>query len=257
MTQRCADLFKSTHSNRARLLAPTALAGALLLRNVAFAGAQATISADVMLEQAATAMAELDSFSFELTTLEGETVFLEEITLKNVSGAVLRPNTFTAAAEFDLIIATLDLTIISANGKLWFTDPFGDGDTYQEIDLADMGEFDPTVVINPDRLLIPALSIVQSATIAGTEQLEDGTETTRIDGTVNLADVVSGSGTPTPDELGFTFPEEVPFSVWIDDDSLVHRIEVTGPILPGEADSIIRRVDLFGFNEPVDIQLPN
>jgi hypothetical protein len=48
----------------------------------------------------------------------------------------------------------------------------------------------------------------------------------------------------------------MPFAAWIDTERLVRRVELTGAILEGEADDIIRRVDLSAFNEPVDIQAP-
>ncbi len=258
MPQRRAEFFATSLSSRARLLAPAALAITALAGGRASTKAQdATPAVDSLLEDAVTAMSALDSFSFELTTLEGETQFVEGITLTNVSGAVQRPDNFTATAEVELVIASLKLTIISADRRLWFTDPFGDGDTYIEIDLGGFGEFDPTVVINPDRLLLPALALVDTPTLVGEETLEDGTITNRIDGTVNLAAVVSLESTPEAESLPFELPEAVPFSVWIDADSLVRRIQVIGSILPGESDAIVRRVDLFEFNEPVDILPPD
>jgi hypothetical protein len=255
VTQRCAGYPDTLISNRARLLAPAAVATAFMLWPRAGA-TQGTPEAETLLETAVRAMSELESFSFVLTTLEGETRFIEGITLKDVAGSVERPASFTATAEVDLILATLEFTIISIDGRLWFTNPLGDGETFEEIDFGGMGEFDPTVIINPDRLLIPALSTIESPVIAGEETLEDGVMATRVNGTVNLAEVAGVAGTPVSNDLGFSFPESVPFSVWIDADSLVRRIEVTGPILPEEPDGIIRRVDLFGFNEDVDIVAP-
>jgi hypothetical protein len=255
MTQRSAVYHDMLISNRARLLAPAALATAFMLRPT-FAAAQAPTEVEALLESAVSAMSELDSFSFTLTTLNGETQFVEGITLQEIAGAVERPASFTATAEVDLIIATLEFTIISVDGRLWFTNPLGDGETFEEIDLSELTDFDPTVVINPDRLLIPALSTIESPVLVGEEELEDGVRANRIDGTVNLAKVAGLDATPVANDLGFTLPELVPFSVWIDADSLVRRIEVTGPILPEEADDIVRRVDIFGFNEEVDIQAP-
>lgn len=209
-----------------------------------------------MLEAAVVAMSKLNSFSFTLTTREGETQFIEGIILQGVTGSVERPASFTATAEVDLILATIEFTIISVDGRVWFTNPLGDADTFEEIDLGEMSGFDPTVVINPDRLLIPALSTIESPILVGEEELEDGVRANRIDGTVNLAKVAGVDATPVANDIGFTLPELVPFSVWIDADSLVRRIEVTGPILPEEDEGIVRRVDIFGFNEEVDIQAP-
>lgn len=256
MTQRSANLFFTPVSARTRVVAPVAFAAALIAGGRANVFAQATPTVESLLESSVTAMAGLDSFAFTITTLNGETQFVEGITLKDLSGAVERPDRFMGTATVELIVASLKLTIISADGRLWFTDPFGDGDTYQEIDLGGLDGFDPTVVINPDRLLLPALSLVESPTLVGEETLEDGTVASRIDGIVNLAQVTGLAGTQEAEELGLTLPEQMPFSVWIDGESLVRRIEATGPILPAESDSIIRRVDLYDFNVPADIQPP-
>lgn len=257
MTQRRADRPITLISSRARFLAPAAIASAMLVRRGITVSAQATATPDSLLESAIVAMSELDSFAFHLTTHGGETLFMEGISLNEVTGSVERPNRFTATAEVSLIIATIELTMISADGRLWFTDPFGAAGSWQEIPLSDFADVDPTVVINPDRLLIPALSIIENPTVLGEEELEPGVVATRIDGTVDLSTVTGITGTPAAGEFGFSLPDQMPFSVWIDGESLVRRIEVSGPILPLESDSIVRRVDIFGFNEPVDIQPPS
>ena len=257
MTQRRGSQPATLISNRARLLAPAAIATALFARGAFASAAQGSDSPDSLLESAVIAMTELDSFSFHMTTREGETRFFEGIALKEVTGSVQRPNLFRADAKVDLMLATITLTMISADGRLWFTDPFGSRDTWREVPLDEFDEIDPTVVINPDRLLLPALSLIAEPMLSGEEDLDEGARAKRIDGSVDLRAVTGLSGSTAEDEFGFSLPEGVPFSVWIDSDSLVRRIEVSGPILPLEPDSIVRRVDLFGFNEPVDIQPPN
>ena len=45
--------------------------------------------------------------------------------------------------------------------------------------------------------------------------------------------------------------------MWVGvDDPLVHRIELGGPIAAGEAETILRRLELSRFNEDVDIVPP-
>jgi len=247
-------------SSRARLLVPAGLAAAFLFRGaLGQSSAQETQDAQALLAEAAGKVAALDSFAFALTTQNGETQFVEGITLQGVTGAVKRPDSFMAEAEVDLMLATITIKMISVGGRLWFTNPLEGEDAYQEIDLSGAGETDPTVLINPDRLILPALETVVDPVIAGTESL-DGIETTRVTGTVDLSQVVRGSATPEADagsgEGLINLPTSMPFAAWIDSEHLVRRVELTGPILQGEAGDIIRRVDLSAFNEPVDIQPP-
>jgi hypothetical protein len=251
------DLNRSV-SSRARLLAPAGLAAAFLFRGaLERTFAQDAQDAQALLSEAAANVAALESFAFALSTQNGETQFIEGITLQSITGAVKRPDSFYAEAEVDLILAKITIKMLSVDGRLWFTNPLEGGDAYTEIDLSGAGEVDPTVLINPDRLILPALETVVNPVIAGTESL-DGIETTRVEGTVDLSQVVNVSATPEAGEAGgfFTLPASMPFAAWIDTERLVRRVELTGAILEGEADDIIRRVDLSAFNEPVDIQAP-
>jgi hypothetical protein len=256
------DLDRSV-SHRARLLAPAGLAAAFLFRGALQpGGAQETQDAQALLTEAANNVAALETFAFALTTQNGETQFIEGITLQSVTGAVKRPDSFMAEAEVDLMLAKITIKMLSVGGRLWFTNPMSDSEEYQEIDLSGMGETDPTVLINPDRLILPALQTVVDPVIAGTESL-DGVETTRIEGTVDLSQVVNGAATPEAgaalesDDSPFTLPASMPFAAWIDGEKLVRRVELTGTIIRGEASDIVRRVDLSAFNEPVDIQPPS
>jgi hypothetical protein len=248
-------------SHRARLLAPAGLAAAFLFRGaLERSGAQETQDAQALLTEAANNVAALETFAFALTTQNGETQFIEGITLTSVTGAVKRPDSFMAEAEVDLMLATINIKMLSVGGRLWFTNPMSTTEEYEEIDLSGAGEVDPTVLINPDRLILPALRTVVDPVIAGTESL-DGVDTTRINGTVDLSGVINLAATPDAgadqEEALFTLPTSMPFAAWIDGDKLVRRVELTGAILKDEADDIVRRVDLSAFNEPVDIQAPS
>jgi hypothetical protein len=50
---------------------------------------------------------------------------------------------------------------------------------------------------------------------------------------------------------------EVPVLLWIgEEDSLLHRIEVSGPVAEGEPDDVLRVVEISRFDEPVTIEAP-
>lgn len=243
-------------STRARLTLPVAVAAGWLMRG----SVRPALAQDpaALLTQAAQTMATLSSFHFELTSVNGKTQFVEGIELDQVAGDVLRPLSFQAEATIGMTLASLKLTIISIDGHLWMTDPFSSDGSFTDLGSADLGSLDPTILINPDRLILPAITTVKNPVINGTEKIND-IDTTRVDGTVDLAAAIGIVATPAAGEdasLSITFPESMPFSAWIDGQNQVVRVELTGPVLANEDNDIVRRIDFSAFNEPVDIQVP-
>ena len=252
-----ATYFTRPVSMRARLLAPAGIAAAAFFRGMP-AMAQTPESSDeaaALLKTAAETMTALDTFHFVLSTENGTTQFYEGLELTGVEGDVKRPDMFRASATVKIVVAELTIKMVSVGGRVWITDPMSNGDKY--IDVGDMGVsgFDPATLINPDRLILPAIDAIDNPTIAGMESI-DGEEMTRIDGTVNLRVTLQENGSGAPDWI-LAIPESMPLSVWIDAENRVRRVQVTGPILQSEADDLIRQVDFSNFNEPIDIQAPS
>jgi lipoprotein LprG len=249
--------IERTLSTRARLTLPVAAAAAWLMRGSvrpAFAQDPAAL-----LTQAAQTMAALSSFHFELTSVNGKTQFVEGIELDQVAGDVLRPLSFRADATIGMTLASITITIISIDGHAWMTDPFSSDGSFTDLGSADLGALDPTILINPDRLILPAMNTVKDPTINGAEKIND-VDTTRVDGTVDLAAAIGMVAPPAAAAeeapLSITFPESMPFSAWIDGQNQVIRVELSGPVLENEDNDIVRRIDFSAFNEPVDIQAP-
>jgi hypothetical protein len=247
-------------SNRARVVAPLAAATAWLARgSVLPARAQDAQDPAALIAQAAQSMAALSSFHFDLTSLNGKTSFVEGIDLDEVSGDVLRPMSFRADATIGMTLASIKITIVSIDGHTWMTDPFSSDGSFTDLGQADFGALDPTILINPDRLILPAINTVQNPTIAGNETIDD-VDTTRVDGTVDIGAALAVVGTPVPQDpnapMQFAFPDSMPFSAWIDGETRVVRVEITGPVLQNEDNNIVRRVDFSAFDEPIDIQPP-
>jgi lipoprotein LprA len=253
------NLRSSLISNRARLTLPAAAAAAWAARGAVLPARAQDPAA--LISQAAQTMAALSSFHFGLTSINGKTTFVEGIELDEVSGDVLRPMSFRADATIGMTLASLNITIISIDGHTWMTDPFSSDGSFTDLGQTDFGALDPTILINPDRLILPAISTVQNPTIAGTEKIND-VDTTRVDGTVDIGAAIAMGGTPVPQpqeaegQMQIQFPDSMPFSAWIDGSNQVVRVEITGPVLPEEDNNIVRRVDLSAFNEAIDIQPP-
>lgn len=250
-------IHKRPISNRSRLTLPVAAAAAWLARGAVLPAHAQDPAA--LITQAAQTMSALTSFHFDLTSINGKTTFVEGIELDEVSGDVVRPMSFRAEATIGITLASIKITIISIDGHTWMTDPFSSDGSFTDLGQADFGALDPTILINPDRLILPAIGTVQNPAIAGTEKIDD-VDTTRIDGTVDIAAALAVVATPVPqaaeEELQIQFPDSMPFSAWVDSENRVVRVEITGAVLPNEDSNIVRRVDFSAFNEAVDIQPP-
>lgn len=204
-----------------------------------------------LLQQAATAMAALDSFQFEIETVRGSSTIFEGLAVDLIEGAVRRPYDFTATVTVTLPIGELDVTAVGLDGSAWIEDPINSGEW-----IALEGGEDLVALINPDTLILSSIGLVQDATIDGTEQV-DGQETTVVAGVIDFAQTaeqLSGSAVELPAEIS---TEPLPVLVWIDGEGRVVEIEVAGPIIISESSDVVRAVRFFGFDEPVEIERPD
>ena len=84
----------------------------------------------------------------------------------------------------------------------------------------------------------------------------DGVRTTRVVGTVDLRDLPQfNQATPIPTD-DFLALEEMPITIWIDEEGHVLSMELEGPITADESPDVVRRLDITAINEPVDITEP-
>jgi hypothetical protein len=203
-----------------------------------------------LLEQAAQVMAALETFSFEITTVAGETSIFGMLTLESIEGSVRRPLDFTATIDASTPIGSMSVTAVGVDGSAWVQNPLSDGEW---VALEEVGDI--SAVINPDSLILGAINVIQDATIDGSDQI-DGVDAVRIAGTVDIsvaADRISGSSVELPSELS---TEPLGVLIWLDDANHVLEIELDGPILEAEQDDVIRSFRFFAFDEPVQIEAP-
>lgn len=244
------------------------LQGGLLLGNTSGA-AQDDAEAREILTGAATAMAGVQSFQFSLTTEAGQTIIMDTLELKDVTGAVLRPDRFRATATASVAILEIDVEVIGIGTQLWVKNPLGGaagGDEYIEVDLSEGGaERALAELVNPDRILLRAVDLLENPVVRGEDEI-DGVATTVIEGTFDPSEAiglvpgtpaaVSDAATQAAVETGLELAGPVPTLIWVDADGLVRRIRVEGPILTSEETDVVRRLDLFAFNEPAEIEAP-
>jgi hypothetical protein len=212
-----------------------------------------------LLESAAAAMAQITSFHFELETIDGKSMILDNLELNKVVGDVLRPDSFKATLTAKLAIIEVDVDVVSVGGAVWVTDPTKPGTAWQQVaaggERSEGAAF--TDVINPDRLFLAAVTLIDDPIIDGTETIGDQ-ECTVVTGSFDptrlqeLASPVAGEeGTPS-----ILIDEPVFLSTWIAGDGRILRIEEEGALTESDSSDVIRAITFSAFDEPVEIVAP-
>ena len=212
-----------------------------------------------LLQTAAAAMAELTSFHFEMEPVDGRSMILDNLELRRVVGDVLRPDSFRATITARLAVVDVDVDVVSVGGAVWVTDPTKPGKAWQQVatggERSDGAAF--TDLINPDRLFLAAISLIDEPVIDGMEEI-DGQECTVVTGSFEprrlqeLASPVAGDpGTPS-----LLIDEPVFLTAWIAGDGRVLRIEEEGPVTASDSNDVIRAITLSAFDAPVEITAP-
>ena len=207
-----------------------------------------------LLNDAATAMTELETFAFTILTTEGETVIFEGFTLDEIGGVVRRPADFETTVTVAIPFATLDLRAVSLNNEIWIEVPsFGEN----RGGWTSLGSSDGLLsLLNPDVLILEAVRYIDDAAIAGEDDL-DGVPVTLVTGTVDFRQIagnLAGDEAMVQSEIA-EGPAAVEMA--IDAENRIRQIEMAGPLLASEDDDVVREVTFSNFNEPVEITEPD
>lgn len=210
--------------------------------------------AAALLQSSAATMLELESFHFRLTTPVGETILTEDVFLKSVEGDVVRPMSFQATFEVAMAFLKLKLSAVGIDNSIWISNPM-DGGEFMQVSGEGTEMLPPIPFLNPDALILAAMSQILEPAISGEEEI-DGHQTTVVTGTFDPA-AVALDGTPIAQGLTAEI-EPLGLTIWIDAEHRVIRVEFAGGLLPSEigAGRIVRRIDLSRFDEPVNIEPP-
>jgi hypothetical protein len=209
-----------------------------------------------LLLKAVETMGGVQSFRFELSTVRGESTILDNLELAGVTGSVQRPDSFQATITAKVAIVEIDVDVVGIGSRVWVTDPMAANEQYIEVTADDpaVGE-QLTSLLNPDKLLLRAVGLIKEPTIDGTETIE-GTRTTRVVGTVNLAELPQFMATPEVEQNDLLVLDEMPVTIWIDAEGHVLSMEIEGPLTKDESPDVIRKLNLYDFDVPVEIVAP-
>lgn len=211
---------------------------------------QAEGDADALevLRSAGTEVLELDTFTFSMETINGSSTIFPGVELISVEGAVERPMDVSATLTVSAFTQTMIASAVVVDGDVYVQNPLSGG-AWENMGSAP----EIATMINPDWLLLAALNLIQDASVTNER---DGV--TLVEGYINLSDSITDVAEQDLQELEqflATGPVDVAF--WIDENSLIHQAELYGPIFANESPDVEKRIELSGFNEPVDIEPPS
>ena len=205
--------------------------------------------AQALLASSATAMGALQSFHFVITISNGELVILDRLQLTRVEGDVEQPRTLKVSVTGKVKVLPVTANVIIIGDDMWAAVSPRE-DKYAKIDPDRVEKLQLETEFDPTALLLKTIEYIDTPVITGSEEL-NGVPTTVVEGTVDL--VKANSGTPT---AGLA-QQPVQVKIWVDSANLVQRLQTIGPLLEGQPEGIVHKLDLSKFNEPVHIVAPS
>ena len=179
-------------------------------------------------------------FTLDQQSIPKSTVGLQ---LTGAEGDAILPDRAQADVTGNFAGTAIATKIVAIGDDVWLENPLAG--TWQAVDVSTT----PVALLDPAGGVLGVMSEVAEPTDEGTEDM-DGVTVHRISGTVAAADVAPLFAVTASDR-------DVPVMLWIgDDDLLLRRIEVRGPIADGEPDDALRIVEISRFDEPVTIEQP-
>lgn len=210
---------------------------------------QAKGDADALevLKSAGSAVLALDTFTFSMETTAGSSTIFPGVDLNSVEGEVRRPMDVSATLTVSAFTQTMSASAVVVDGEVYVQNPLSGG-AWESMGSA------PEIanMINPDWILLAAINLIQDARITSEK---DGI--TLVEGYVNLSETMGEMNAGDMQELEqflATGPVDVAF--WINEDNLIEAAELYGPIFANESPDVEKRIELAGFNEPVQIEVP-
>lgn len=190
----------------------------------------------------------LDTFTFSMDTIAGSSTIFPGVELISVEGEVERPMNVSATLTVSAFTQTMTASAVVVDGDVYVQNPLS-GSAWENMGSAP----EIATMINPDWLLLAAVNLIQDARIVN----ESG-GVRLIEGYINLSETLGELEEQDLQELEqflATGPVDVAF--WIDENNLITTAELYGPIFANESPDVEKRIELAGFNEPVQIDVPN
>lgn len=221
---------------------PVAVAAVALLATAGCGGGGDGASAAEIVSESASATEAVQRFHF---TLDVQNVPRSGtgLQLTSAEGDVVAPDRARADVAGNFAGVPIATQVVAIGEDVWLKNPLSA--KWEAIDVATT----PIALLDPSRGVLGVMQGITDPQDEGTEVV-DGTTLRKLTGTVSATDVAPLVAV-SPSE------REVPVTLWIgEEDHLLRRIEVSGPVADGEPEDALRVVDISRFDEPVTIEAP-
>jgi hypothetical protein len=201
--------------------------------------------ADAMLADAAERMLGYDTMKFDLIYEKGSTKLYTGIKMTKASGEIQRPGKLKATVQTKVgfVKVNVKATVIGDKAEVRAV---GINEDYTlPSDLAH-------IIADPVLLLPDMIGAVKDPVITKVETVkkgrEKGKELTWISGTFDPTLIQDEAVRGYAESLG-----ERPVEVAIDENGLIVSVRIPGAFVSQDSKDVVRRLDIYGFGEPVDI----
>jgi hypothetical protein len=221
---------------------PVAVATLAVLATAGCGGGGDGASAAEIVSESASATEAVQRFHF---TLDVQNVPRSGtgLQLTSAEGDVVVPDRARADVAGNFAGIPITTQVVAIGEDVWLKNPLSG--TWEAIDVATT----PIALLDPSRGVLGVMQGITDAKDEGTDVV-DGVTLRKITGTAPAADVA-------PLVAVRPSTREVPVTLWIgEDDHLLRRIEVSGPVARGEPEGALRVVGVSRFDEPVTIEAP-
>jgi hypothetical protein len=190
----------------------------------------------------AEATAQVESFHFTLD-IRNQPASTTGLQLEAAEGDVAVPDRLSADVSGTFAGTPLTTQLIVVGEKTLLKDPLTG--SWREVDV----NTSPIPFLDPAAGVLAVMRGAEGLEQTGSEEV-DGVPSHRLVGTVTVGDISPLLGNPPGEDA-------VEATFWIgEEDSILRRVSVAGPINPGEPDDVLRVVELSRLGDPVEIELP-
>jgi hypothetical protein len=237
---------------RPRLLPVSVLIALLLaLAGLAAPGMQRTAFAQAvgdpagdLLQAASEKMLEYDTMKFDLVYEKGSTKLYTGIKMTSAEGAIERPSKLKATVKTKVGFVKIDVKATVIGDQAWVRAVGISEDYALPGDLSH-------IIADPVLLLPDLAQAVQDPVVSKIETTKKGEQRIWISGTFDPALIQDDAVRGYAEGIG-----QRPVDIALDSEGRIVSVRLAGQFVSQDSKDVVRRLDISGFGEPVEITQP-
>lgn len=197
-----------------------------------------------LLAAASQKMLEYDTMKFELIYEEGSTKLYTGIKMTKAVGEIERPGRLKATVKTKVGFVKIDVKATVIGDKAWvravgISEDYGLPSSLSHI------------ITDPVLLLPDLAQAVEDPVVSEIETTKSGEQVIWTSGTFNPALLQDEAVRGYAEQLG---PR--PVDIAIDEEGRIVSVRIGGEFVSQDSSDVVRRLDIFGFGDPVEIEQP-